>query len=524
DNKTGVEKAARELNELSDSFNKNWNEADRSSTVKGKEHLIKAKELFSRWHEVSQEVQNFALQGHTSAATQLANDKGRPIMQQLQSELTQVVNNNKNLMDEETERTDLEYQKAQSVLTTFIVAIILSCMALAFVILRSLSKSINRVIDQLNSNTGNVTLAAQQIAMSSTELSRSATRQARELVNTTTQVHEMNDAVKKNAESARQTCEISLFSENAARKGKAVVQQMIGAITEINKANGNIMQQINESNKRIEEIARVIGEIGDKTKIINDIVFQTKLLSFNASVEASRAGEHGKGFAVVAEEVRNLAQTSGNAARDITFMLDGSIQQVNDIVKETRERVESLVAECTAKVEAGTRVATQCGQVLDEIVKNVGLVNEQALNISNASDEQAQGIEGVFATVNRLEEVTQENAAVAVEASHVSDELSEEAKALRQMVGVLVRTIKGGKGPGSSSLSEAGSSMMAARSAPASAAAEQPAAPTEEAAEPVAQVEPEPGANVIALASAVPKGPPTEPVVSEEIPISNTGG
>ncbi|MBI3556769.1 MAG: MCP four helix bundle domain-containing protein [Deltaproteobacteria bacterium] len=446
DTKEGAARATKDIGDLSDLFLIQWNQVYRGAAVQGKEKLLKAKELFAKWKESSQETQNLVQQGHANAAIALANDKGRTAMQALQSEISQLVDMNKRVMDEVTVQTDIEYAKARGVLTTVAVGAILFGIALAFFFLRAVSRSINRVIDRLNANTGHVTLAAQQIAMSSKGLSDSTTQQAISLDRTTSKVREMNETVKRNADTARRTCEISLFSENAAKKGKHVVAQMISAISEINTANHNIMKQISESNEQIAQIVKMIGEIGDKTKVINDIVFQTKLLSFNASVEAARAGEHGKGFAVVAEEVRNLAQMSGNAARDITFMLDGSIQKVENIVKETQEKVERLVVEGNAKVEAGTRVANQCGSVLDEIVLNVGSVNQMALDISNASDEQAAGIEEVFKTVKKLEEVTQENAAVSIEAAKVGEELTDEAKVLRAIVGILVRTIKGGRG------------------------------------------------------------------------------
>lgn len=114
---------------------------------------------------------------------------------------------------------------------------------------------------------------------------------------------------------------------------------MIHSITEISESNDRIMSQVADGNRKISEIVQVISEIGNKTKVINDIVFQTKLLSFNASVEAARAGEHGKGFAVVAEEVGNLAQMSGNAAKEISDMLNGSVSRWSP--SSTRPRAAS---------------------------------------------------------------------------------------------------------------------------------------------------------------------------------------
>jgi methyl-accepting chemotaxis protein len=133
------------------------------------------------------------------------------------------------------------------------------------------------------------------------QLSQATTEQAASLEQTSASIHEMNSMVERNTENAKAAADKSGHSRDGALRGKDVVTKMMTAINEINDANSGIMSQIDESNVRMGEIITVINEIGSKTRVINDIVFQTKLLSFNASVEAARAGEHGKGFAVVAE-------------------------------------------------------------------------------------------------------------------------------------------------------------------------------------------------------------------------------
>ncbi len=208
--------------------------------------------------------------------------------------------------------------------------------------------------------------------------------------------------VTKNSENARMAADTSSQSQLRVEEGKSAVEQMANAMGDINSANDNIMNQINQSNAQRTEILTVILEIGNKTKVINDIVFQTKLLSFNASVEAARAGEHGKGFAVVAEEVGNLAQMSGNAAKEISQMLAEGNQKVAKIEANTKSSVESLIKEGKSKVEIGNNVAQQCGQILNSIVSNVGDVNRMAGEISLASQEQFMGVREITNAIGQL--------------------------------------------------------------------------------------------------------------------------
>ena len=202
--------------------------------------------------------------------------------------------------------------------------------AIGIAFANSIAKTILKIAGVLSSNSDQVATASNQIAASSQELSQAATQQAASLQETSAAVEQLSSMVTKNAENAKNTASSSAQSQEKAGEGKEAVNRMMQSMDEINQSNDSIMDQINASNQQMAGIANVIKEIGNKTKVINDIVFQTKLLSFNASVEAARAGEHGKGFAVVAEEVGNLAQMSGNAAKEISDMLEDSIRKVEE--------------------------------------------------------------------------------------------------------------------------------------------------------------------------------------------------
>lgn len=302
-----------------------------------------------------------------------------------------------------------------------------------------------------------------EIASTSEQLSSGATEQAAALEETSASMEEMSAMVTKNAENADRSRNVANTSQSTAQRGKSAVEEMIHSISEIDRSNTDIMAQIEDSNRQIAEIVKVIGDIGNKTKVINDIVFQTKLLSFNASVEAARAGENGKGFAVVAEEVGNLAQMSGNAAAEITQMLDDSIQRVESIVNDTKSKVEGLVRVGKTKVESGTQVAKQCADVLNDIVNSVNSVTQMVSEIANGSTEQAKGVQEINRAMVQLNQVTQQNTVASQESSAAAERLSRQSESLRDSVqsvmAVLNGTYSGAPAPMASPKSSAGSNV-----------------------------------------------------------------
>lgn len=332
----------------------------------------------------------------------------------------------------------------QMALIVSIVGVLLG-MGIGFVFATKVSAAITHVAHQLASNVDQVAAASSQIASSSQQLSEASTEQASSLEETAASLEEITSMISKATENAQTTSETSSESHKKAEEGRGSVDQMLSSMDEISQSNEAILTQINESNRQMSDIVKVIQDIGNRTKVINEIVFQTKLLSFNASVEAARAGEHGKGFAVVAEEVGNLAQMSGNAAKEITDMLDASISKVEGIVRDTQQKVESLVQSGKEKVETGVTVARQCSDVLNEIVQNVSRVSGLSQEISQASKEQAQGVNEINKAMSQLDTVTQQNAATSEEAASAAEELSAQAESLKASVEELMAVISGNR-------------------------------------------------------------------------------
>lgn len=324
---------------------------------------------------------------------------------------------------------------------------------LPFFVIRNLLASLNSAINELAEDSQRMKEAARDVHSASEDLSSATTQQAAALQQTASSIEQMNTMIKKSSENTLRSQEVSNRSHDAAERGKRSVDSMIKAIDEINVSNDNIMKQTEESNRRISDIVKVIQEIGNKTKIINDIVFQTKLLSFNASVEAARAGEHGKGFAVVAEEVGNLAQVSGNAAKEISDMLGDSISQVEAIVNETKRNVERLVQEGRNKVQSGTHVARECGTVLEEVVRNVEEVRAMMSEIGTATQEQSQGISEITRAMNQLDQVVHQNAGTSRQVAAAAGDLTGESENLDKVTQFLTALVHGGSAHPTSHLS-----------------------------------------------------------------------
>lgn len=411
---------------------------------KGKAILAVYKEHSDKLSVINRKVRALAREGKMADVRHVLDTEEAPEKAEALKALKAMNELTASELEQYTKEAHEDYKDGKKLVLIIIVASILFSVVLSIIIMRAVSKAIDAVISSLDENSSQVSSAANQISSASQQLSQAATEQAASLEETAASVEEMNSMINKNSENAKNVSNVAGQSHETAVNGKDAVNKMIQSMDEINTSNTHIMEQVNESNNQIAEIVKVITEIGNKTKVINDIVFQTKLLSFNASVEAARAGEHGKGFAVVAEEVGNLAQMSGNAAKEISTMLESSIHKVESIVNDTKTKVERLIQEGKVKVETGTEVARQCGEVLEEIVKKVGTATEMAGEISTATSEQARGIQEITKAMAQLDQVTQQNAATSEEAASSAEELSAQAESLKSVVNVLIQTIKGG--------------------------------------------------------------------------------
>lgn len=324
----------------------------------------------------------------------------------------------------------------------FAISMIAGFLVSSYVVTK-ISSSLSAISELLNSNADSLNKTSNDLTVQSTRLSESSTEQASAIQETMAAVDEISATVEKNTEAARQSKVVSGSSLQASEAGIQTVVNLLNSIDEISQSNDSIADQMRQNNEKINEIVKLISDIGNKTKVINEIVFQTKLLSFNASVEAARAGEYGKGFAVVAEEVGNLAQMSGNAAKEISTLLDESQRKTAQIVKETESKVDELIQKSHEKIDQGKKTANECNTALEEITKNVKSVDAMVTEIARASEEQSNGIKEIAKAMGQLDITTSENSKISQESSSSSVNVNRKSEELKSQVVSLVQLVSG---------------------------------------------------------------------------------
>ena len=259
--------------------------------------------------------------------------------------------------------------------------------------LKDMNDSLHRMVSQVRQGTEAIATASGEIASGNADLSSRTEEQASSLEETASSMEQLTSTVRQNADNARQANQLAITASDVAVKGGDVVSEVV-----------DTMGSISESSKKM---ADIIG-------VIDGIAFQTNILALNAAVEAARAGEQGRGFAVVATEVRNLAQRSASAAREIKSLIDDSV----------------------SKVDSGSKLVEQAGATMTEVVSSIKRVNDIMGEITAASAEQSDGIEQVNQAITQMDTVTQQNAALVEEAAAAAESMQDQAAKLASLVSV----------------------------------------------------------------------------------------
>ncbi len=338
---------------------------------------------------------------------------------QLEKELFKLVNT---VSDLANESLNSKMNSFYFMLTLFCGIAIAGLFISSIFIVRSITTPIIKSSMALKDIATSVNSSSQEVHDASENLATSANEQASSVAETSASVEELDGMVKNNLTDADRTSDLSSNVLSKVEDGMKAVQDLRDSST-----------AMAQSNARIQELVDVISAIGEKTKIIDEIVFQTKLLSFNASVEAERAGEHGRGFAVVAQEVGNLAQMSGKAALEISSIVNNSISQAKTITDENSNRVKSS----SEMVERITAIFT-------EVERDSKDVASSAAGIKQASKEQSTGIEQINTAIVEIDKSVQTISSSAEQTSSASSELAEMSERMNKMVDQLSRIVFGG--------------------------------------------------------------------------------
>ncbi len=257
--------------------------------------------------------------------------------------------------------------------------------------LEDMRSALNRSIGAVRTSAESIAMSSNEVAAGSSDLSARTEQMASSLEETSATMQTLGETVRQNADATRQASSLARDASQVAEQGGEVVGRVVGT-----------MEEINTSSRKISDI---IG-------VIDGIAFQTNILALNAAVEAARAGEQGRGFAVVASEVRSLAQRSAEAAREIKALIGTSVD----------------------KVDAGTRLVAEAGQTMHELVQAVQRVSHIIEDVSRATQEQSISLSEVGQAVNRLDEVTQQNAALVEQSSAAAESLRDQASNLSAAV------------------------------------------------------------------------------------------
>jgi len=259
--------------------------------------------------------------------------------------------------------------------------------------IRVMRNRLAEIVGQVRAGTDTIATASGQIASGNLDLSSRTEQQASSLEETASAMEELTSTVKQNADNARQANQLAVSASEVAVAGGNVVSQVVETMGSINAASKKIV---------------------DIISVIDGIAFQTNILALNAAVEAARAGEQGRGFAVVATEVRNLAQRSASAAKEIKSLIDSSVTQV----------------------DTGSKLVAQAGSTMEDVVNSVKRVTDIVGEITSASQEQSEGIEQINLAITQMDEVTQQNAALVEEAAAAAQSMQEQANKLSDVVSV----------------------------------------------------------------------------------------
>jgi methyl-accepting chemotaxis protein len=321
-------------------------------------------------------------------------------------------------------------------------AVILSCVA-TILFSKRLVRRFEDAVDSLKDAGNEMSTLSHSLSETGHKVAEGVSSSASSITETSASMEEIGLMSQRNADHSSMARTSAGQCLGATLEGKKIIAETVSCMNDIALSNKEVLNQNKNSADKIKHITLLIKGIEEKTKVIHDIVFQTKLLSFNASVEAARAGELGKGFSIVAEEVGNLANMSGKAAKEIQESLDQSITEVEIIVKENLTQSELIIASATTKVEVGLNSVKDCEAVFDKILSQVTGVVDLTDQISSSCHEQKTGFDQINKAILQLNTASTTNAKVSEEVSASVEKIVGQAFKVQSLSSTISELVKG---------------------------------------------------------------------------------
>jgi methyl-accepting chemotaxis protein len=362
--------------------------------VDNQKYLQQIKSLFAQWHEKAAAPAlaiRYEINKTKTSFKDIQDFLERGIGTKYMSELHESFAKFIAIEDQLLQQRDHEQQNISQIVINIVIFGTLLAFVFGIVIVWVLARNIMQTVTKVLGTSTGLTTAIEEISRGNMNLSQRTEQQAASLEETSASMEQMTSTVQQNADNARQAAHLAAEAREKAQRGGDIVSTAIKSMIDINKSS---------------------KQVADIISTIDEIAFQTNLLALNAAVEAARAGEQGRGFAVVATEVRNLAQRSATAAKQIKQLISNSV----------------------SKVEEGTQFVNQSGKSLEEIVVSVKKVSDIVIEIAAASEEQAAGIRQVNKAILQMDETTQQNAALVEEAASASEAIRNQARNLKELM------------------------------------------------------------------------------------------
>lgn len=327
-----------------------------------------------------------------------------------------------------------EQQRIRSLsLFTGFLALLVACVFSVWIGF-DINRFLKGTVESLRGNLDSMTKSNAMLLKISDALAAGTTQQSSAVQETAATLHEITKTTQSSAQSAQGSAEKAKQTIKSTNEVKNSLGELLHAMNEIKSSNQSVVQEVLNSNQQLREFVAMLRTVNDKTAVINDIVFQTKLLSFNASVEAARAGENGKGFAVVAEEVGKLAIVSGQAAQEISALLNETTSKITGIAADTEVKIENSVQSSERKMQSGFSTAGLCESSLQNAVEQVNSVSQLISQVATAAQQQNTAIAEISAAIQSVDAATVSNSKSAEEVLALANTITEQSQVLQTAI------------------------------------------------------------------------------------------